>query len=132
VQAHLEDAFALIRTSELPDAVKRQVVPGFCRLALEAAFVTVTRRRRLAGGRRHADVEADIEGCRTTTQKAALALFNDSERGGEVLTRLNQFGRWAGDVFQECKEGAHTGATGDLELLARDADKLTRKLLELR
>jgi hypothetical protein len=86
----------------------------------------------LAAGRRHADVEADIEGCRTTTQKAALALFDDSDRGGDVLKRLNLFGRWAGDVFQELKEGAHTASTGNLELMARDAERLTRELLNLR
>jgi len=132
IQAHLEDAFALIRTDELPDAVKRQVVPGFCRLAIEAACVTVARRRGLGAGRRHADVEAAIEECRTTTQKAALALFDDGGKGSDVMSRLNRFGGWAGDVFKQCKEGVHTTATGDLELMARDAERLTRELMNLR
>ncbi len=47
VEAYLADAFALIKTQDLSDAVKRQVVPGFLRLAIEAACVTVVRRRRL-------------------------------------------------------------------------------------
>ena len=44
----LEDALALVHTTDLPVTVLRRVVPGFCRSALEAAFITVLRRRRFA------------------------------------------------------------------------------------
>src|SRR6185503_7147940 len=36
VRAHIEDALALVHTTELPREVLRTLVPGFCRSALEA------------------------------------------------------------------------------------------------
>ena len=135
VRAHIEDALALVKTTELPDAIKRQVIPGFCRSAIEAACISVIRRKRLGAGKTHVEVEAAIEECRSTTTLASLALFDDSERGGDVMARLNRtdrFGSWAGDVFKQCKEGAHTAAEGDLELMLRDAKRLALALLELR
>jgi hypothetical protein len=41
----LDDARALARTTELPDQVARRVVPGFCRLAIEARCADIVRRR---------------------------------------------------------------------------------------
>lgn len=131
VEAYLADAFALIKTQDLPDAVKRQVVPGFLRLAIEATCVSMVRRRRLSHGTPHAEVEAAIDACRTTTQKAALALFDDVDKGGDVMRRLNGFGPWAGDAFKQCNQGAHASAEGDMESLARDAQSLVRKLAAL-
>jgi hypothetical protein len=57
VQAHIEDAFALAHTADLPLPVVRRLVPGFCRSALEAAFIRVIRRRRPAAGTPHAGLE---------------------------------------------------------------------------
>src|SRR4029079_6973510 len=62
VQAHIEDALALVHTTDLPTDVLRRVVPGVCRSALEAAFITVIRRRRLAAGRQHTEVEEELKG----------------------------------------------------------------------
>ncbi|MEX2283969.1 MAG: AAA family ATPase [Gemmatimonadota bacterium] len=50
VRAYVQDARALVLTSDLPNDVLRSLVPGFCRSALEAACMTVIRRRRLAAG----------------------------------------------------------------------------------
>jgi hypothetical protein len=36
VRAHIEDALALVHTTELPKDVLRRLVPGFCRAALAA------------------------------------------------------------------------------------------------
>lgn len=132
VQAHIDDAFALAHTTDLPLPVLRRLVPGFCRSALEAAFITVIRRRRLASGRLHADVEEELANAQKLTQLAALALFDDRERGGDVMSRLNQFGSWAGDVFKQCKDGTHTEVAGDVQQIIRNAEKLTGKILELR
>lgn len=72
----------------------------FCRSAIEAAFISVVRRKRLAAGQSHADVEEELKKAGTLNLLAALALFNDLERGGDVMARLNKFGSWAGDVFK--------------------------------
>ena len=57
VGRYLEDALAVAGTAELPASAAAHVVPGLCRLALEAACMEVVRRRRLARGEAHADVE---------------------------------------------------------------------------
>src|SRR6185436_16131767 len=57
VQAHIEDALALVHTTELPKDVLQRLVPGFCRAALEASFTHVVRRRGLAAGRGQSEIE---------------------------------------------------------------------------
>ena len=61
------------------------------------------------------------------TPLAALALFDDADKGGDVMTRLNKFGGWAGDVFKQCNEGAHKEYAGDLQQLISDTERLTEK-----
>lgn len=128
VLRHLDDARALARTQELPPDVKAVVVPGFCRSAIEAACHEAVRRRRLGAGQRAADVEDALRAARTTNQMVALALFDDGERGGDVLPRLNAIGRWAADVYQASRTGGHSAYTGELTELVRDTDRLAERL----
>jgi recombinational DNA repair ATPase RecF len=132
VKANIDDALALVHTAELPRDVMQRVVPGFCRSALEAAFMQVVRRRQLGAGQPHDQVEQELEAAGTLTSRAALALFDDKDRGGDVLRRLNQFGPWAGDAFQQCNKGAHGGASGDLKDLIKNTDSLCDQILALR
>jgi hypothetical protein len=132
VRAHIEDAFALVQTTDLPKEVLRSLVPGFCRSALEASFISLVRRRRLAAGRSYNEVEEDLKDAGKLTGLAALALFDDKDRGGDVIKRLNQFGPWAGDVFRQSKDGVHDAVAGDLKLMIRDTEKLAGKISELR
>lgn len=128
VLRYLEDARALANSSELAVAVTGRVVPGLCRGAIEAACQEVYRRERLKDGRGHVEVEDALREAKTTTQLAALALFEDVARGGEVLGRLNSFGGWAADAFKVCKSGVHTSYAGDLKALVRDTERLAGKL----
>ncbi len=128
VQRYLDDARALANTTELPAAVAGRVVPGLCRGAVEAACQEVVRRRCLQRGDGHADVEDALQTATTTMQLAALALFDDSSRGGEVLGRLNSHGRWAADAFNACRRGAHDSYSGDLKALVSDTERLARRL----
>jgi recombinational DNA repair ATPase RecF len=132
VRAHIEDALALAYTAELPRDVLQRVVPGFCRSALEASCMLTIRRRRLAAGQSHAAVEQEIEKAQKLTPLAALALFDDRERGGDVMKRLNQFGSWAGDVFRDCKEGAHGSSSADFKQLIENTESLCERILELK
>ena len=131
IRAHIEDALALVHTADLPAPVLRRLVPGFCRSAIEAAFISVVRRKRLAAGQSHAEVEEELKKAGTLNLLAALALFNDLERGGDVMARLNRFGQWAGDVFKQCKEGTHVEVEGDLRMMIDDAERLAGKVMEL-
>jgi energy-coupling factor transporter ATP-binding protein EcfA2 len=132
VERSIADARALLKESGLPDAVARRVVPGFCRHALEAAAVQAVRRRRLARGQRHAEVEAELDGTRKLSGLLALALFDDGGRGGDVLSSINnRWGRQRGDVYVRCNRGAHEGDDGDLRALVTQAAILARNVAEL-
>jgi hypothetical protein len=129
VSRYLDDARAVASTSGLPDDIKMQVVAGFCRNALEAACHEVIRRKRLGRGERHADVEVAIAGATTLTATTALAIFDDAERGGDVLSHYNaRQGSWAGDVHQACNKGVHGGRVVEPLNLTRDTHRLTEWL----
>jgi len=105
----IEDARAIAADRGVPDDIGRRVVGGLCRMALESAFAEAYRRTRLSAGDEHHVVEDRLLASSTSlTARAALALFGDAERGGEVLTKLNGWGgRWAGDTYRACNKGAH-------------------------
>ncbi len=104
-------------------------MPGFCRIALEAACVEAIRRRRLGRGDRAEDVEKALDRADKLTKKAALALFDDEHRGAEVLARLGAFGgARVRDVYQRCNRGAHEPIAGSLATFVDDAAELARNL----
>jgi recombinational DNA repair ATPase RecF len=129
VHQALRDAGALAADRSVPPRVAERVVPGLCRTAVEAALTEAVWRRQLRDGRGHADVEALLEeaGVRLTPL-AALALTGDSGRGGDVLPRLNSWGRSFGDTYKALNPGAHGAHTGDLHLLIHDTRALVDKI----
>lgn len=105
---YLDDARAILHTDDFPPDARRRVVPGLCRSGLEAACIDATRRRRLASGARHDDVEALVRGVTKTLPWLALALFDDERRAGDVLGTVN--GRWGprfADAIVALNSGAH-------------------------
>ncbi len=132
IRAHLDDAYALAKDTALPVAAQARVIPGLCRSALEAFFVAVVRRRRLDGGQAHIDVEDELASAGTLNKRAALALFDDVERAGDVMNRLNKLGDWAGTTFKQCNKGAHDGFDGDLLDLVKRSGYLIDQLRNLR
>ena len=131
VAGHIDDAFTIVLTKEMDDDVKRRVVPGFCRSALEAACVAVIRKRRLTKGVAHAEVEDELSAGKKLTHFAALALFDDSNRTGDVMSKLNQYGGWAGDLFKALNKGTHDSHGGDLKTLVRNTESLCQKIGDL-
>jgi len=104
----LRDAGALAADHSVPSEVAARVVPGLCRTAVEAAFTEAIWRRQLRSGRGHADVEADLEAAGTRLSLlAGLALTGDAGKGGEVLGRLNSWGRRFADTYQALNKGSH-------------------------
>ncbi|MEQ1759420.1 MAG: AAA family ATPase [Vicinamibacterales bacterium] len=124
VRAHIEDALALVHTTDLPKDILQRLVPGFCRSALEASFIDVIRRRGLEKGRAHEEIEDAVKQAGKLTPLAALAFYDDRDRGGDVMGRLNKIGGWAGDAFKECNKGAHDGTATSFKLLIDDTAKL--------
>jgi recombinational DNA repair ATPase RecF len=130
VERQLMDAYDLCADDGLPENVAARVVPGLCRLAVEAAFIDAIRRKLLRAGKRHAAVEAEIEAADTLTKKAALAMFGDASRGGDVLRRLNSWRPASADVYQALNKGAHAEHRGSLRSLVTQARALTETISE--
>jgi ABC-type Mn2+/Zn2+ transport system ATPase subunit len=126
VSKYLNEAFAIAKTQGLPAQAARRVIPGLCRYAVEAACMEAVRRRRLAKGENYAAVENLLaEASHRLTNLAALTLFDDPERGGDVLASLQKAERTFPDTFQTLNRGAH-GSAGPIPTidLARSAEKL--------
>ena len=131
VERHVEDARVVLRSDDLPEAAVRRVVPGFCRAAVEAACIEAVRRRRIGRGEPHREVEAALASVKGLTNLAALALFDDAGRAGNVLARIrNAFGQQHLDAYQAMQRGSHHGYDGNLHDLVRDSAVLARKLAE--
>jgi hypothetical protein len=129
VRSLFDDARAVALTEDLPKRVAARVVPGFCRTSIEAACMEKVRRRRLAKGEPHEQVEELLLPTRGRTR--CLALFDDEKRTEDVLPRLKKFGSWAVDVFNRCKAGAHTSHDGDLKEMIDAAHRLALKIADL-
>lgn len=127
VDRAIGDARALALTDELPPAAARRVVPGLCRQAIEAAAMQAVRAGRIGRGDRHDDVQAVLEKA-SGLKLVALALFDDEQRAGDVMNRLNRERRTFGDAWQWCAAGSHEEVAGDLMAHVNDAHALARWL----
>jgi hypothetical protein len=86
-------------------------------------------RRQLRDGRGHGEIEALLEEARVRlTPLAALALTGDARRGGEVLPRLNSWGRSFAGTYQALNHGAHGAHTGDPGQLIHGTRALVDKI----
>ena len=128
ISGYLDDARALLKTQDLPREVAARVIPGFCRLALEAACTTAVRQRRLGKGALHQSVEDLLDEHGKLYPLMALALFDDEKRVGDVLAKLGKTGAWAVDAFRGCNRGAHEVHDGDLEELVNGSRELAKKI----
>jgi hypothetical protein len=125
----LQDAVALAADGSVSPEIAARVVPGLCRTAVEAAFTDAVWRRELHAGRGRADIEDGLEAARVRLNPlAALALTGDASKGGDVLSRLNTWGRRFADTYQALNKGAHAGHGGDLRSLIADARDLVTKI----
>jgi hypothetical protein len=132
VDRYIADARALALTDEIPEEIARRVVPGFCRGALEAAATRAVRRRRLARGERHLDVEETLARATTLLARLALALFDDPQRAGDVLKAINgRYGKKAADAVTGANRGVHELFAGDLRGFIGETARLARAIAEL-
>ena len=129
VTQYFRDARAMAKDSGLPEELARRVIPGICREGLEAACIEAVRRRRLGRGESHSSVDALLGRARTLSQKASLALFDDIDRIGDLLRRINnKWGRWAGDAYMNANRGAHKQFPGHLMGFINDCVSLAERI----
>ncbi|EIV94545.1 AAA family ATPase [Frankia sp. QA3] len=130
----LDEARALAHTPNLPEDIRSALVSGFCRSAVDAVCIDIYRRKRLAAGDRHHEVEDAITATKGTGSKAALAIFEDAKRAPEVLGYINNRWKWqTGDIYKAVvKDSGHGPRDGDATALVRDARVLVNTLSELR
>ncbi len=129
-ERYLREALMLCNTPDLADEVRGRVVPVFCRSAIEAACATRIRRRRLAAGDAHADVEATLAGLTSLTTWLAEALGLSKSQGQAVTAEVRRLaGVEAVTIVRRSKQGAH-GPLGDSDAkgLTRGAERLVAKL----
>jgi hypothetical protein len=129
VTRYIDDARAMALTKELSEDAKGPVVAEFCRSALEAACQEAVRARRISAGGRHSDVERAVIAAAKLRQIVALALFDDANRGGDVVGELRRrFGQAGVNAFFAAKDGTHDGYHGNLMALVNDIDRLAAGL----
>ena len=123
----LSDARAVARSEvEVGRTVLLRVVPGLCREAVERTLQASVRRQLLMKGEALDVVEGRIRAAGKMQALAALAIYLDDTRGGDVYGWLNQKGAGLADTFRELKEAVHTGVAD--ESLVRRTEGLVRRL----
>ena len=131
IQAAIEDARAVELSDGLPDEVRRRVVPGLCRQAIETACLESGRGRLLAGGMSLDECEATWATADRLLPRVAIALYGNPDRAGDVYGTLNnKFGSWAADTVRHCNTMTHAGASKgtDLKDLISRSESLATKL----
>ncbi|MFI6287346.1 AAA family ATPase [Streptomyces sp. NPDC051018] len=129
----LDDARALARTPNLPPAATTHVLAGLCRTVLERAFSEAAWLRLHRAGLTEHEAEKSVTAAVKLMDIAALGLFGDQSRTGDVYRELRRrCGPGAVDLIRRCQEGAHPSGTSipdsrrfvdDIEAVARTVRK---------
>jgi recombinational DNA repair ATPase RecF len=129
----IKDARALNKDQDIPLEVAERVIPGLCRMAVEAAFTSAYWRAALRKGRSRTDIEESLEpnGKRVNLRGIAqLALFGEATDASVAGYLNKQWGSGHGNTYQALNKGAHDRYAGDLAGLIEDARALVRKISE--
>ena len=126
VSRYLDDARAISLTPGLPPEAARRSTALFLRLAIEAACTERIRSRRIGRGEPHAEVEVLLERADNTNKLAALALFDDADRHGDVRGRIGSISAKAAEAYALINAGTHTGSLAgfDPSRLLRETEQV--------
>lgn len=114
----LDDALAIMHTGELSEEVRRRVVPGFCRIAIEARCTDIVRRHLLAQGEHYTRVEEVLLGAERLGAKVGLALCDDAHMRNDEIGKLleRRFGKRSADAYFATNRGSHQPLPADVNL----------------
>lgn len=123
----VNDVFALINDERLPDDVKARVMPGLCRMALEAAARQAFYTRQAMAGTARSESEETWLVAKKTRTRLALAVHGDAA--------VDLDGWLAGKPERrrslQLANAVHSGAAVDKDD-ARDLERTVKELLALR
>ncbi|MEU1986272.1 AAA family ATPase [Nocardia sp. NPDC019395] len=123
VHRYLDDARALLRTPQLPQAIADELVASCCRSALEAAGLARAKRDLLAAGMDHREVQRRIDTAQSTRAMVTLAVLGPGRRIEDLNKQLAKEGRWAVEVVRDATAGAHIPIARDLSDLIADTER---------
>ncbi len=127
----LGDATQLVKSDNIPAEAAAKVVSGICRTALEIALNDITRRRLLAKGTTHADVEDALAGAHRLWERLSLAAYGTVEADDKVRGWLGQKAGTDGvNLVYRLNRASHGAGDGAVTDLPRDTRALVRKLRE--
>ncbi|WP_329490207.1 AAA family ATPase [Kitasatospora sp. NBC_01246] len=106
------DARAIASTRGLPAETYSHVLPGLCRIALENAFLEAAWIRHHRAGGSERDLQDALDSAERFQEVAAIALFGDVGRVGDVESEVRRRYRdqaWL--LIRKCQRGAHPDGT---------------------
>jgi hypothetical protein len=106
VQRYVNDAFAITRDDDVPREIAARIIPGLCRMAVEAAAHEVYFSQRLGRGDRRVEVEKAWQETTTTKQRIALVIQGDKQAD---LTRWLDTKPWRRRALRVVTSAPHTG-----------------------
>jgi ABC-type hemin transport system ATPase subunit len=121
----LADAQSLLDDLNVPDDVRRMVVPQLCRQAFESVARDRYYGRAFAAGHSRESVEAEWDRVRKGPRRLALALHADQHTSMLPWIRQRPWRQRALDV---CGRGNHEGLTGDLQGAVADVRRLVAEI----
>ncbi|NOY92988.1 MAG: AAA family ATPase [Deltaproteobacteria bacterium] len=133
VEKYLEEANRMLEPEvvrDVGDEKLRRIVPGICRLALEAALQRSARRRLHADGKPSEEADRILAKAKAAIALASLTLFARADRGSEVAAEFVERYGDCGRAYEDVNGGAHGNYDGALKQLVRNTRNLTRRLEE--
>ncbi|MDR7304214.1 AAA family ATPase [Haloactinomyces albus] len=124
---YIGDARALAKDPEVAPEVKARVLPGLCRMAVEAAARDVFLYRRYATGAAKVDTEDTWNATTRVKPRVSLALY---DRADADLTKWCQAKPWRAPTLEVCSSGTHEELTRNPIGTVRDLDETVNDLLQ--
>ncbi|CQD07851.1 hypothetical protein BN970_01511 [Mycolicibacterium conceptionense] len=124
---HVDDIFALIKDTKMPDDIKGRAAPALFRMALESAAKQAFYAKQARAGRPIAESEEKWSTAKKTSSRLALAIHGDPQI--DLTPWLKPERRRA---LRICNAGAHGDAKTVTIHDACDLEKTVREVLALR
>ncbi|WP_378733578.1 AAA family ATPase [Nocardia brasiliensis] len=131
VRRYLDDARALVRTPQLPQAIADELVATCCRSAVEAASLARARRTLLADGMNHREVERRIDAAQSTRAKVALAVMGVGGKVDDLNKHLAaREGKWVVEALRDATAGAHVPIGRSMRELITETERFVAWLAQ--